>query len=63
MNDATIVTRANIALCCMACNASKGARSLVEWLKSPYCGKRGITSETVAPIVRAALGLTEAEPL
>jgi hypothetical protein len=28
VNDATIVTRDNIALCCIGCNASKGAKDV-----------------------------------
>jgi hypothetical protein len=29
INDARIITRENIALCCCACNSSKGQRALV----------------------------------
>ena len=57
INDASIVTRENIALCCWACNASKGPKTLVDWLHSNYCAKRGITEHTVAQIVRDALAL------
>ena len=56
INDAQIVTRENIALCCIGCNASKGARSLESWLSSRYCVARGISGESVAPVVQAALG-------
>lgn len=55
INDARIITRENIALCCIGCNASKGAKELVVWLQSDYCKSRGITPSTVAPIVRAFL--------
>ena len=55
INDARIVTRENIALCCIGCNASKGARQLAAWLTSKYCLSRGITAESVASVVRAAL--------
>jgi hypothetical protein len=55
INDARIVTRENIARCCIACNSSKGTKSLEQWLKSTYCQSRGITAETVAAVVRSAL--------
>jgi 5-methylcytosine-specific restriction endonuclease McrA len=55
VNDARIVTRANIVRCCVGCNASKGTKSLAEWLRSPYCATRGITLESVASVVRSAL--------
>jgi hypothetical protein len=32
-NDASIVTRKNIARCCVACNASKGTKKLSDWLQ------------------------------
>jgi hypothetical protein len=34
INDAKIITRKNIALCCCACNASKGQKRLSVWLQS-----------------------------
>jgi hypothetical protein len=55
VNDARITTRSNIALCCIGCNASKGQRDLAAWLAGAYCAAKGITPETVAPIVRRAL--------
>jgi hypothetical protein len=57
VNDATIVTRANIVRCCIGCNASKGTKSLVEWLqsKSKYCARRGITRDSMAAVVRSIL--------
>jgi hypothetical protein len=54
-NDARIVTRENIARCCISCNASKGAKELAEWLKSKYCVARDINENTVAKVVREAL--------
>jgi hypothetical protein len=36
VNDARIVTRENIALCCIGCNPSKGAKDLFIWLSSKY---------------------------
>lgn len=55
INDATIVSRDNIARCCIGCNASKGTKNLSAWIESPYCIARGITPDTVAPVIRAAL--------
>jgi hypothetical protein len=55
INDASIVTLENIARCCTACNASKGAKSLADWLSSPYCEKRGITKESIAEVAQRAL--------
>ncbi len=55
VNDARIITRENIARCCVGCNASKGTKDLAEWLDSEYCRTRGITRESVASVVRSAL--------
>lgn len=55
INDARIITRENIVLCCIGCNASKGTMNLVDWLESRYCRTRGITRESVASVVRSAL--------
>ncbi|WP_142455430.1 HNH endonuclease [Gracilimonas mengyeensis] len=55
INDASIITRENIALCCRACNSSKGQKKLSVWLKSDYCKERGITPNSVAPIIKKAI--------
>ena len=55
INDARIITRENIALCCSACNSSKGQKALADWLQSTYCVKRGVNEDTVAQIVKDAL--------
>ena len=55
INDASIVTRENIALCCCGCNSSKGAKPLKEWIQTKYCKEKGINENTVAPIVKKAL--------
>ena len=55
VNDARIVHRDNIALCCIGCNASKGAKPLAVWLLSRYCQQHGIHGGSVAPVVQAAL--------
>lgn len=55
VNDARIVTKENIARCCVSCNASKGAKELSVWLKSTYCRDRDITKNSVAGVVKKAL--------
>ena len=55
INDASIITADNICLCCRGCNASKGQKQLSAWLQSNYCKERGITPESVAPVVKLAL--------
>ena len=46
VNDARIVTRENIALCCRPCNSSKGVKPLEVWLWSAYC-KQHVAVEKV----------------
>lgn len=58
INDARIMTRENIARCCMACNASKGSKTLADWLESRYCREHGITRGSVAAVVKLALRFT-----
>jgi hypothetical protein len=55
VNDATIITRENIVLCCCGCNASKGQKQLTVWLQSKYCKERSITPDSVAPIIKQAI--------
>jgi hypothetical protein len=55
INDEKIITRENIALCCCGCNSSKGQKQLSVWLQSKYCKDRGITKESVAPIIKLAI--------
>ena len=55
INDAKIITRENIVLCCCSCNASKGQKQLSTWLQSNYCKDRGITADSVAPIIKQAI--------
>lgn len=55
INDASIVTRENIARCCFSCNSSKGTKKLSDWMQSNYCRKRGINKDTVAGIAKQAL--------
>jgi len=55
INDIRINGIDNITLCCMSCNASKGAKLLEDWLQSDYCKKNGITEETVDIVVKEAI--------
>lgn len=55
INDARIVTRENIARCCIGCNASKGTKGVAQLFESQYCRDRGITLESVAAVVQRAL--------
>jgi hypothetical protein len=55
INDATIVTRENIARCCISCNASKGTKDIEAWVSSKYCQRKGISKNTVAQVVRNAI--------
>ena len=55
VNDARVITRENIALCCCGCNASKGQKALTVWLQSEYCKMRGIDQSTLAPIIKPAI--------
>jgi len=55
INDARIVTRENIALCCVSCNASKGTKLLTDWITSSYCRNKNITPQSVAEVVKRAL--------
>jgi hypothetical protein len=41
----------NVALCCCACNSSKGTKALAEWLESEYCKARRISARRVALVV------------
>ncbi len=59
INDASIINRENIALCCCGCNSSKGQKELAGWLESEYCKKKGITTNSVAPIVKKSLARRE----
>jgi len=52
VNDIRINVVDNITLCCMSCNASKGAKLIEDWLESEYCKRKGITVTTVAEIVK-----------
>lgn len=55
INDVRLSGADNIALCCVGCNASKGAKLLRKWLVSPNAQRRGVGTHTLAPVVQAAL--------
>lgn len=55
INDAKILTRENIVLCCHGCNASKGQKQLSIWLQSKYCKERNINADKVASIIKQAI--------
>ena len=57
-NDELIISRENIARCCMSCNASKGAKDLKTWLQSNYCKRKGINEQTVAKGIQDVLRST-----
>ena len=57
INDARIISRENIALCCASCNSSKGNKLLSEWIESDYCKIHGINNRSVAPVIAAALAI------
>jgi hypothetical protein len=41
-----------VAICCVSCNSSRGARLLPDWFGREYCVSRGISEESVAQPVR-----------
>ena len=55
VNDIRIKGTDNISLCCMYCNASKGAKLLEDWLKSDYCKRNNINKDSVAQVVKEAI--------
>ncbi len=55
INDASIITRENIARCCVGCNASKGTKRLSEWMSSKYCQNKDISYNTVSDVIKNAL--------
>ena len=55
VNDIRINSIDNISLCCMSCNASKGAKLLEVWLQTEYCKRNGITEDSVAKVVKDAI--------
>ena len=58
INDASIITYDNIAICCASCNSSKGTKTLTTWLLSDYCNRKKINKRTVAPVIKRAIRLS-----
>ncbi len=54
-NDENHICEENVVLCCKSCNSSKGAKTLSEWLDSPFCEKNKITPSTMSEIIRRYL--------
>jgi hypothetical protein len=42
----------DLAICCLACNGSKGTYNLLEWFEKPYCKSKNIHKETVSPAIK-----------
>ena len=57
INDVSIVSLSNIALCCVGCNSSKGTKQLHKWLESSYCRESGITAGSLAPVAVSVLAV------
>ncbi|WP_298496956.1 HNH endonuclease [uncultured Algibacter sp.] len=55
VNDIRINGKDNIALCCISCNASKGAKLIEDWLQSEYCKRKNITIDNIATVVKEAI--------
>lgn len=55
INDIMIKGIDNIALCCRSCNASKGSKTLKDWLESSYCKNKGIDKYNIALVARKHL--------
>lgn len=55
INDLSLTGENNIVLCCISCNASKGAKDITDWLGSSYCQKKDIRLETVSEVVKQVI--------
>lgn len=55
VNDIRINGIDNITLCCMSCNASKGAKLLEDWLETDYCKRKEIAVHSIATVVKKAI--------
>lgn len=54
-NNIQNISVENLAICCRACNASKGQKNISEWLESDYCKSKNITTDSVADVIKNAL--------
>jgi len=50
-NCAKNISEKNIVLCCNSCNASKGTKTLNEWLNLSYCKKHNINKNDFLHII------------
>jgi len=41
-----------IAICCGACNSSRGSKSLYDWFETKYCNENKICYENVSQVVK-----------
>ena len=41
-----------IALCCGACNSSRGSKPLLTWFQTSYCKNRNINPDSVSEVVK-----------
>jgi hypothetical protein len=55
INDESIVNLSNVALCCVGCNASKGAKPLGLWLGSKYCIEHNISRSSISEVALSVL--------
>jgi len=50
-----------VAICCMACNRNRGARSLRKWFESKYCKDNTINYQTITQVVKNYIDKYEKE--
>jgi hypothetical protein len=63
-NDGPYDKKYNVAICCRACNSSKGTKKLLIWFKTPYCQEKKINEKTVAnPVKEYLMGLSSARTI
>lgn len=55
INDIKLNGADNITLCCVSCNASKGNKSLNDWISGNYCKKKQITFDSVSSIIKNSI--------
>ena len=56
------LTKEGLAICCSACNSSRGKKKLADWLKTDYCVSRNISENMVAEPVRRYLSSNPNKP-
>lgn len=49
------VKEEDLAICCVSCNSSRGAKPLIDWFAGEYCRERNIDRATVRGRVREYL--------